>query len=117
MDNDQWTDEQKDQIISWTKEKDCHRLAVSNPRFEYWILLHDKSYGHLTNQEIGDKFTDLMGQGKGLRESFFTVENIQQARNYACEKNKNYPDEAFPNVNGSTVYKLIDLLLQSDDAP
>ena len=40
IDKDCWSDEQLDKLLQWTKEKKNHHLAVSNPNFEYWLLLH-----------------------------------------------------------------------------
>lgn len=40
VDRDQWEPEHLDELHKWTKGKsNCH-LALSNPSFEYWLLLH-----------------------------------------------------------------------------
>jgi hypothetical protein len=40
VDKDQWTDEQLDQLHAWTQARDNYGFALSNPKFEYWLLLH-----------------------------------------------------------------------------
>jgi hypothetical protein len=40
VDKDHWTDEQLEVLHQWTKKSDNYHLAVSNPKFEYWLLLH-----------------------------------------------------------------------------
>src|SRR5690349_15468219 len=40
IDKDTWTDEQLTQLCEWTKEAENYGLALSNPKFEYWLLLH-----------------------------------------------------------------------------
>lgn len=39
VDKDQWTDEQLNQLHSWSLDKDNYGFALSNPKFEYWLLL------------------------------------------------------------------------------
>jgi hypothetical protein len=40
IDKDQWQDEQIRQLYNWSQEKPNYHLAVSNPCFELWLLLH-----------------------------------------------------------------------------
>lgn len=40
VDKDQWKDEQLAQLRTWAGERDEYGLAISDPKFEYWLLLH-----------------------------------------------------------------------------
>ncbi|MBR5998701.1 MAG: RloB domain-containing protein, partial [Deltaproteobacteria bacterium] len=40
VDYDQWPPEHFYKLHAWTQQKDKCFLAVSNPKFEYWLLLH-----------------------------------------------------------------------------
>lgn len=40
LDKDQWTDKQLKTLFDWSKEQDNYGFALSNPKVEYWLLLH-----------------------------------------------------------------------------
>ena len=40
VDKDKWTDDQLAQLHAWSQEADNYGFALSNPKFEYWLLLH-----------------------------------------------------------------------------
>ena len=40
IDKDQWTTQQLREIQNWADSKDYCGCALSNPKFEYWLLLH-----------------------------------------------------------------------------
>lgn len=40
VDQDQWTEQQLEQLFAWSKEQENYHLALSNPCFELWLLLH-----------------------------------------------------------------------------
>ena len=40
VDKDQWTDVQLTKLHAWSQERDNYGFALSNPKFEYWLLLH-----------------------------------------------------------------------------
>lgn len=40
VDKDEWTNEQLSQLHEWSLGKPNYGFALSNPRFEYWLLLH-----------------------------------------------------------------------------
>lgn len=37
---DHWTDEQMNALFHWSKNGQNRGVAVSNPCFEFWLLLH-----------------------------------------------------------------------------
>ena len=40
VDKDEWTEDHFNKLLAWSKKKGCYHLIVSNPSFEYWLLLH-----------------------------------------------------------------------------
>ena len=40
VDKDQWTDEHLYLLHAWSQEHENYGFALSNPKFEYWLLLH-----------------------------------------------------------------------------
>jgi len=40
VDKDNWTADQLTSLLQWSQEDLRYGLAVSNPMFEYWLLLH-----------------------------------------------------------------------------
>ncbi|KPA08800.1 abortive phage resistance protein [Candidatus Magnetomorum sp. HK-1] len=40
VDKDQWTDDQLIKLLEWSQKADNYGFALSNPKFEYWLLLH-----------------------------------------------------------------------------
>lgn len=40
VDKDRWTDQDLAQLHEWSRSSTNFGLAVSNPKFEYWLLLH-----------------------------------------------------------------------------
>ncbi|NUM72408.1 MAG: RloB domain-containing protein [Ignavibacteriaceae bacterium] len=43
VDKDSWSDEQLMLLHNWAKKAENHGLALSNPNFEFWLLLHFES--------------------------------------------------------------------------
>jgi hypothetical protein len=40
VDKDIWIDSQLQELHQWPQEAQNHGFALSNPSFEYWLLLH-----------------------------------------------------------------------------
>src|SRR5262245_60057156 len=40
VDKDAWTEDQLRELLQWAKKSENHGVALSNPNFEYWLLLH-----------------------------------------------------------------------------
>jgi len=40
VDKDHWTEAQLERLAEWSEEATQHYFALSNPKFEYWLLLH-----------------------------------------------------------------------------
>ncbi len=84
VDKDQWTDEQLDQLHAWARTHDNYGFTLSNPKFEYWLLLHfEDGTGIASSRDCSDRLRD------------------------------NPPCTDWPRaLGGTTVYKLVENILQ-----
>lgn len=97
-----------------------YKLAVSNPCFEMWLLLHETDElqflaAHEPKQRSGAmkrRLGELRAQGKQL----ITLERIWLARARA-QRLDDKPGERWPGKPGTHVYKLMDALADADALP
>lgn len=53
---DKWTNEQLAQLNGWSQAADNYGFALSNPKFEYWLLLHfEDGTGIASSQDCSDR--------------------------------------------------------------
>jgi hypothetical protein len=109
VDKDQWTDEQLAQLHEWTKEANNYNLALSNPNFEYWLLLHFEDGKGITNsrQCTARLKQHLPDYDKGIDIRKITQEMIDTAV-LSAKKRDNPPCRDWPRKPGSTVYRLVE---------
>lgn len=123
VDKDNWTREQLNRLYAWAQMCCNYGLAVSNPNFEYWLLLHfedgtaeinsgrkcmDRLKRHLPQYDKGVCHRDFKDEQIGE-----AIKRARQRHNSSCS---NYP-LTFP---GSTVYKLVENIrtgLESQKSP
>ena len=51
VDKDDWTDTQLHPLAEWAESKEAFGLALSNPNFEYWLLLHFEDGNKVNNSQ------------------------------------------------------------------
>lgn len=124
IDRDRWKN--IDDIILKCKEQKNMFVAVSNPCFEFWLLLHIKNISEYNENElqfilkngktskngrtyVEKKIIEILGSynKSNLKPELFlaTIENaIKQA------KTLNNPEEEYPKNLGSFVYKILENL-------
>ncbi len=111
VDKDRWHDEQIEKLYEWTKRKKNYGLALSNPRFEYWLLLHfvDGDIGSAHNiEKLLDTYLPNYSQTKAVDPQKFKPDNIEKAIARA-KKRDTPPCEDWPRLPcRTTVYKLAD---------
>ncbi|MBF0109428.1 MAG: RloB domain-containing protein [Magnetococcales bacterium] len=116
VDKDQWTDEQLAQLHAWAQARDNYGFALSNPRFEYWLLLHfEDGTGITSSRNCNDRLKrHLPGYDKKIDTRKITHDRIDQAIRRSRLRD-NPPCTDWPRTLGSTtVYKLVENILQSD---
>lgn len=111
VDTDAWTEEQLQAVHAWSVASERHGLAVSNPMFEYWLLLHFEDGGEVAvARECRDRLARHLPQGtkgslpidslKGLVDGA-----IERAARRDCPPCPDWPRRA-----GTTVYRLVQAL-------
>lgn len=115
VDKDKWTDEQLAQLHEWSQRNDNYNFAVSNPKFEYWLLLHfEDGNGVATSRICSERLTRyLPNYDKGIDARIITRQMIDDAICRAKVRD-NPPCVDWPRTSGgTTVYKLVENILLS----
>ena len=113
VDKDQWTDEQLAQLHTWSQDADNYGFALSNPKFEYWLLLHFEDGTNIGSaSECSARLKNhLPGYDKNLDVRKITSDMIEKAIRRAKVRDKP-PCEDWPRTSGSTtVYRLVENIL------
>ncbi|HEV2523771.1 MAG TPA: RloB family protein, partial [Gammaproteobacteria bacterium] len=116
VDMDQWSIEQIGQLFAWSQLKENYGLALSNPMFEFWLLLHFEDGNKVTSaNECSERLKrHLPEYKKGIDIRKFTVEAIHNAIRRAKQRD-NPPCTDWPKTMGvTTVYRLVEKLVSAD---
>lgn len=81
IDRDRWTERQIEALHRWTESRPGRFLALSNPKFEYWLLLHyEEGAGIGSEQECTRRLKACIPDyDKGLGAARFSREQIDLA--------------------------------------
>lgn len=113
VDRDDWPEQEIIQLEEWACAEKKRFLALSNPKFEYWLLLHFEEGSGLKGPNECDvrllkywpqytKSTDNMSPlVAGIRNA------VANARRHDTP-----PCNCWPRSTGTTVYRLVERLLQ-----
>ncbi len=112
VDKDEWRDDQLRPLHSWAQEKENFGLALSNPKFEFWLLLHfEDGVGIASSQNCTQRLKKYVPDyKKGIDERKFTRERILRAIQRAKQRD-NPPCADWPrSLGATTVYRLVEKL-------
>lgn len=125
IDVDRWGDAKLSHIGTQCEQKK-YALAVSNPCFELWLLLHHKSVADYTEEEqeellenrsVGSRtrleaeLVEIVGQyNKSNLDSDDYLPHVERAIRNARAADKN-PEHRWPNGLGSRVYRLVEKVM------
>ena len=114
VDKDQWTDDQLSQLHEWAQEADNYGFALSNPKFEFWLLLHFEDGNGVSNSQTCSKRLEryLPGYDKDISVGKISGGMVAEAGNRA----KKWDTPAcrdWPRNTGTTVYRLVENILKS----
>lgn len=115
MGKDSRTDERLSSLHDWTQKAGNRGLALSNPKFEYWLVLHFEDLkGNVSSRDCTDGLRrHLPDYDKGIDIRKFTPQRIDDAVLRARQRG-NPPCVDWPHRPGSTtVYKLVERILRS----
>ena len=112
VDKDDWRDDQLNALSRWAESDKRYGLAVSNPKFEYWLLLHfDEGNGVSTSRQCSERLRkELPNYDKSFDKNCITKTNIKEAVGRA-ERRDTPPIEDWPRQTGTTVYRLVKKIL------
>ena len=114
VDKDSWKEEHLDELHNWAQSRSNYGFALSNPKFEYWLLLHfENGKGVVTSEQCSKQLDKhLPGYGKHIDSKKFTHESIKAAIDRA-KKRDTQPCVDWPRKTGTTVYRLVEKILES----
>lgn len=116
VDKDNWDESALNMLCQWSKKKPNYGFVLSNPKFEYWLLLHFEDGTKATSSSMCTNRLKryLSNYDKSIDSHVFTNELIEKAIRYA--KNRDHPSCAdWPKMCGSTtVYRLVEKLLKNN---
>ncbi len=114
IDKDSWNDKQLIEVFQECKKR-RYFLAVSNPCFEYWLLLHFENGRGVTGAR--DCIVRLKKHLPNFsKDSFDPMKfrpHVKKAIGFAEEKDRP-PCSDWPRSNGTTVYRLVKKLLEHE---
>lgn len=107
VDRDRWTEEQLRVLHEWAQTDDRFGLAVSNPMFEYWILLHfEDGNGVGSSKECNARLRrHLPEYDKNVQPR--TLRHLVPDAISRAERRDSPPCAAWPRTTGTTVYRLV----------
>ena len=111
VDKDHWTDEQLQQLHAWAQSCENYGFVLSNPKFEYWLLLHfEDGAGVSSSHACSDRLKRyLPNYNKDIDPGKISPEMISNAIQRAKQRD-NPPCSDWPRSIGSTVYRLVERL-------
>ena len=114
VDKDHWTDGQLKQLHTWTRQQKNYGFALSNPKFEYWLLLHFEDGDNINSSRDCDIrlksfFPDYK---RGIDRRRITSQRIKDAVRRAKLRDSP-PCSDWPRTIGcTTVYRLVESIQQ-----
>jgi hypothetical protein len=113
VDKDQWTDEQLVQLHDWAQTHDNFGFALSNPKFEYWLLLHFEDGNDIaSSRDCTERLKrHLTDYDKGIDVRKFTNEHISAAIRRAKLRDNPTCVDWPRSPGGTTIYRLVEKLL------
>ena len=114
VDKDSWTDDQLIQLFNWGQSSNNYGFALSNPNFEYWLLLHFEDGNDIHDSRSCNSRLKryLPNYDKCIEVRKFKPEMIINAVHRAKIRD-NPPCKDWPRKTGTTVYRLVEKILIS----
>lgn len=109
VDKDQWTEEQLSLLYQWALRAANYGFALSNPKFEFWLLLHFEDGNGVSSSNICTQKLEryLPGYDKGIDSRKISDTMVVAAVKRARQRD-NPPCVDWPHTTGTTVYKLVE---------
>lgn len=113
VDKDQWTEDQLTELHAWSKSSEKFGFALSNPSFEYWLLLHfEDGEGLLPVRDYSDRLRRHCPRfDKGVGALNVSDAHIRAAIRRAKRRDTPPCDDWPRALGGTTVYRLVDRMV------
>lgn len=113
VDRDSWPSQHFAELHAWSQTREHYGFALSNPKFEYWLLLHFEDGRSVGNGSECDRRLAkyLAKYDKHLPPQNFDRSAIESAVRRAKDHDSP-PCEDWPHSIGTTVYRLVERILQ-----
>lgn len=115
IDRDQWPNRQLAELHAWSQGRGNYGFALSNPKFEYWLLLHfEDGTGIRTASQCSNQLKKhIPDYDKGIDTHKIPLNKIKDAIRRAKARDKP-PCIDWPRApGGTTVYKLVENIIQA----
>lgn len=112
VDVDDWGSEELKGLLDWVGKHPGCRLAVSNPKFELFLVMHfERAAGCTTPEKVDAALKrHIPRYDKRLSPTQFSIDEVREAVGNARLKRASCPDE-LPAPGMTDVYKLVESLL------
>lgn len=113
IDTDNRPEEQLNELVTLAKQRN-YKVAISNPFFEYWLLLHFEDGDSIKSSAdcMNRLKKNIPHYDKGIDKSKFTRDMIEQAIHRAEQRDN--PNEEWPrDIGHTTVHRLVERILQT----
>lgn len=116
VDRDKWPEERLAELNAWSKKSEQYGFALSNPKFEYWLLLHfEEGHNIQSSQDCSKRLAKFLPDyKKGLNGQAFTQEQINKAIARAKTRDKISACEDWPRSTGTSVYRLVERICKAN---
>ena len=115
-DKNNWPCSQLQKLQDWSDEHEFHNFALSNPKFEFWLVLHFVDGSNIksvaTLNSAIKKF--MPGYRKKINEGYFSEKNVKLAIKHAQALDSTSTDSWPKKKWMTTVYKLAKAILYGD---
>ena len=117
VDKDSNTDDRLSELYDWSIKQNNFNFALSNPKFEFWLLLHfEDGNGITSSRDCSERLKRyLPNYNKSIEAHKITHQQIsdavQRAQQRDCPPCKDWPR----TCGGTTVYKLIKNIRHADE--
>jgi len=111
LDTDKWTPAQIETIRQWQSQDKRHLVGMSNPSFEYWVLLHfEAGAGVSTPEQVSRALQRYLPQyTKHLDGLVLTPDRVQRASEHARTRHRMHDTTVLPPPAGNTtMYVLVE---------
>ena len=114
IDKDQWSNAQLALLNEWEQRENNYGLAISNPKFEHWLLLHFEDGKNVGSaQECSRRLRQFLPDyDKNIDVRKITLDRINDAIRRAKDRDNTTHNDWLPAFGSTTVYQLVERILK-----